>query len=141
MSLTAVEMALLDHLRGAGLNLPIAFQGESFIPETSQAYLRTTFLPADINEAEQETGAEAGIRQTGSYVITALYPEKSGPGPVRLMADRLERLFKRRQKLPAVAGEVGFTVSLTSTSRGVLLTEDGRNSLPVSVRWLTHRPA
>ncbi|WP_439634958.1 phage tail terminator-like protein [Oceanicaulis sp.] len=141
MSLTAVEMALLDHLRGAGLNLPIAFQGESFEPDPERAYLRTTFLPADINEAEQETGEEAGIRQTGSYVIMALYPDKAGPGPVRLMADRLERLFKRRQKLPAVAGEVSFTVSLTSTSRGVLLTEDGRNSLPVSVRWLTHRPA
>jgi hypothetical protein len=140
MSLNAVEDALGAHLEGAGYGLPIAWDGLRYEPVADQPYLRAEFLPAEIPESGQEMGQGAPTMQRGSYIITALYPIANGPGPLRAMVGQLEARFARRQSLAAMDDGTDFRVRLLSASRGAMITGDGRNSLPVTVRWITWRP-
>lgn len=140
MSLRLVEQALHTHLTSMPPGIDVAWPGLRYEPKPGAPYIRVEALPAPVAVQGQLIGVDAPVRRNGTYILTALYPLRHGPGPLLNKIDALEARFARRQRLTAGTGQGAFIVHISSVSRGQLITADNWNSLPLRVRWFCRHP-
>lgn len=139
MSMTAIENALHARLNALPPGIDVAWPGLRYEPQAGRPYLRPQFEPLDTPEAGQMIGS-APIRQTGLYVVRAVYPMDHGPGPVRSKAQAVFDHFPRGLAIDAGSGADAFNVRVELISFGALIEGDGLNSIGVTARWLAFRP-
>ena len=134
-----IENALHGHLSAMPPGVSVAWPGLRFEPSNATPYLRVEVLHAPLR-AGQLIGTDAQVYRSGSYIITAVYPISQGPGPLRAKIAALEAQFARRSRISAGTSPNDFFVLLSAHQRGQLITEDGWNSMPLTVSWWCLHP-
>jgi hypothetical protein len=134
-----IENALHGKLSDMPPGVSVAWPGLRFEPSNATPYLRVEVLHAPLR-AGQLIGTDAQVYRSGSYIITAVYPISKGPGPLRAKIAALEAHFARRSRISAGTSPNDFFVILSAHQRGQLITEDGWNSMPLTVSWWCLHP-
>lgn len=134
-----IENALHGKLSDMPPGVSVAWPGLRFEPSNEAPFLRVEVLHAPLR-AGQLIGTDAQVYRSGSYIITAVYPISQGPGPLRAKIAALEAQFARRSRISVGSDPNDFFVILSAHQRGQLITEDGWNSMPLTVSWWCLHP-
>ncbi len=128
-----IQAALDSHLAALELGPDLAWENVPFSPVVGRPWIRASFLPGPVIQAEL---APAGgrNRHQGLYQVSLFYPAGQGSGPARGMAERVISGFKRG----TVLNHQGIRVCIQRSWRGPALGEPDWFQVPVSVQWFAY---
>ena len=119
--------ALLTHIKGAGLSIPIAFPGAEF-PQPTGAYVQVSLFPSPTAAATLTShDVQSGVMQASVF-----WPRGEGLISPMAVADAICARFARNTEIKGTAVVIHINRPPYTAS---ILQEAGWMQLPVTIPW------